>query len=1098
MHNKNCQKKRATSDRKEKKTKPKRSSTRRIGDSPGVLPPAQTSPIPSPASVPSGISPPLIPVSPESKVVIPSPLPAATVRKIVPSPLPASTESKSAPSLVSLSVPVPPPPDVGDNAPWPRAAIPHEQDVPALPSLESIATHHHLWRDLPVDYWPRFRELCRPHLQAYQRASRDDDANRRLEALVRFLELPKICLMHSRGGERGLRQLSEQLKPHMARLRGEEVAVNLDPLDGASEREDLVTKDPMLPRVLRVKTLVEKKHLSRATKTLLQGNLAPMNASTAQSLRDLHPRQSAAVPPLPELSPRIVVDPEVIAELVNSRIATGAAPAYSGWTGELLQCLVGDSDCLNGLSAIVEDQLNGTLDDVSRDYILGSSLIAGAKPAGGVRPIAMGEPLYKLAGQYALHLIRPEIPSLLEPIQMALSPGGPEKAAHVIQAAIESASPHSVVVKTDFRNAFNSIHRRVILDELFRVPTLSLVWRFVHWAYKAPSRLLMMKKGRVFDQITSAEGVKQGDVLGACLFAIAVRPLYNEVREKHQSVHAIAILDDLELEGPADEVMKALAYLKPQAAKRGLELVPQKCKALWHDPTSPPPNLLELVRRSGVSLVTGAMESVGVMLGRDDGAISRWAMSSAKTHDRLFSSLLHPALPVQHSMAILRFCGIPRMNYLTRVIRPDLLKPACTYFDRKVIETAQTKLGLPTPLSHVAFTLLTQPIRLGGFGIRRMASVSPVAFWSSTAQAGPEIAQLIISRLARHNSEAPPRNSLTLTSDTFFQAALQLSTTRALYSCHASMIAAAVKPTDDLLPLAGRDFWHWYGESAACAGLQRLLVAEIENARADRLLKEAEGDPRQIALLVSIRAKLAGAWLTTLPSSPELILTNSHFRVASRLRLGLPPQDDLPRRCLCDDILTQDPHHFLSCIMLKPSTTFRHDHIVRVLSLLIRKAGGACYVEPRFYDRTRPDIHVIFPSLKLLIDVSVVHPAAPTYAQNSHVPLFSAASRERDKATKFKTLALAEEARFIPFVLETFGAWGRQAIKLITDLTSLLSEHKGLAFSSPDARGEMVRILAVALQSGNARVLLNGCMRSREHAARPIPQQQRGIVGSVV
>ena len=95
---------------------------------------------------------------------------------------------------------------------------------------------------------------------------------------------------------------------------------------------------------------------------------------------------------LPDTSPRIVVDPDIVAELVKDRIATGAAAAYTGWTGELLLSLIEDSDCLNGIAAIIEDQLNGTLDDVARDYILGSSLIAGAKPGGGVRPIAMGNP----------------------------------------------------------------------------------------------------------------------------------------------------------------------------------------------------------------------------------------------------------------------------------------------------------------------------------------------------------------------------------------------------------------------------------------------------------------------------------------------------------------------------------------------------------------------------------------------------------------------------------------------------------------------------------------------------------------------------------
>jgi len=113
-------------------------------------------------------------------------------------------------------------------------------------------------------------------------------------------------------------------------------------------------------------------------------------------------------------------------------------------------------------------------------------------------------------------------------------------------------------------------------------------------------------------------------------------------------------------------------------------------------------------------------------------------------------------MPVQHAMAILRFCAIPRMNYLTRVIRPDLLRPACEYFDK---ETALTKLGLPSIVTNEAHSLLTQPIRLGGFGLRRMVSVSPAAYWSSFCQAAPDIAALIQSRcLVAPSSDmvAPP------------------------------------------------------------------------------------------------------------------------------------------------------------------------------------------------------------------------------------------------------------------------------------------------------------------------------------------------------
>src|ERR1700734_2964527 len=73
------------------------------------------------------------------------------------------------------------------------------------------------------------------------------------------------------------------------------------------------------------------------------------------------------------------------------KVANGSAPGPSGWTGELIKALVGDADCLAGLVALVEDIINGDLDDSARKFLLSSSLIASEKDSGGFRPIAIGD-----------------------------------------------------------------------------------------------------------------------------------------------------------------------------------------------------------------------------------------------------------------------------------------------------------------------------------------------------------------------------------------------------------------------------------------------------------------------------------------------------------------------------------------------------------------------------------------------------------------------------------------------------------------------------------------------------------------------------------
>ena len=90
------------------------------------------------------------------------------------------------------------------------------------------------------------------------------------------------------------------------------------------------------------------------------------------------------------------------------------------------------------------------------------------------------------------------------------------------------------------------------------------------------------------------------------------------------------------------------------------------------------------------------------------------------------------------------------------------------------------------------------------------------------------------------------------------------------------------------------------------------------------------------------------------------------------------------------------------------------------------------------------------------------------------------------KISKYRKVAEAESAFFVPFVLETFGGFGTQALKFVSDVTSLAKENLSLGQAESDFRGSMVRCLAIALQKGNAHVALSGALSSREYAGRSI------------
>ena len=78
-----------------------------------------------------------------------------------------------------------------------------------------------------------------------------------------------------------------------------------------------------------------------------------------------------------------------------------------------------------------------------------------------------------MACHYVLHLVQPSATALLEPLQLAHSRGGCERAVHILQAALECMLDDRVFLSLDFSNAFNTLRRDVMLSRAFSEPAVS-------------------------------------------------------------------------------------------------------------------------------------------------------------------------------------------------------------------------------------------------------------------------------------------------------------------------------------------------------------------------------------------------------------------------------------------------------------------------------------------------------------------------------------------------------------------------------------------------------------------------------------------------
>ena len=94
--------------------------------------------------------------------------------------------------------------------------------------------------------------------------------------------------------------------------------------------------------------------------------------------------------------------------------------------------------------------------------------------------------------------------------------------------------------------------------------------------------------------------------------------------------------------------------------------------------------------------------------------------------------------------------------------------------------------------------------------------------------------------------------------------------------------------------------------------------------------------------------------------------------------------------------------------------------------------------------RLRPDLEIIVSGRSLLVDVAVVHPAAP--GRKSVTALAATRDIERNKEAKYRNVALGRGVKFLAFVVESYGALGNQAEEVLRLLNSTLNHSPARPF----------------------------------------------------
>ena len=213
--------------------------------------------------------------------------------------------------------------------------------------------------------------------------------------------------------------------------------------------------------------------------------------------------------------------------------------------------------------------------------------------------------------------------------------------------------------------------------------------------------------------------------------------------------------------------------------------------------------------------------------------------------------------------------------------------------------------------------------------------------------------------------------------------------------------------------------------------LQKTLsIAAAEKVSATKLETSM---PVEAARLFACTAAYASAWL----SDPFLArpMTDEAHGAACKLRLNQPMSS--LATCYCGHDLQNDPWHVLSH-KGGGEAGRRHDEIVDRLVDAIHRAGGQAWAEPRqdfWQDRRRTDIFAVMAPKSYHIDVRVTHPTSVSYVTSAcQGSLRAAEEAAQEKKRRYAVLAHSEGATFVPFIIETFGGFGKDARAFIADL----------------------------------------------------------------
>ena len=668
-----------------------------------------------------------------------------------------------------------------------------------------------------------------------------------------------------------------------------------------------------------------------------------------------------------------------------------------------------------------------------------------------VRPVACGSAVRRLLGKCLGEKIRKRVGELTKEHQLGLKRTGYEIGVHAARSLAEKCKRNGhAMLLLDFENAYNRADRALLLE--IAIAVVPEAGQALWWFYERETELVTDRG----DRIKCSTGVMQGCPFASLAFSLIIKWLVAQLTHKELDAK-LFFMDDGMLCGTPAALSWSLDLINGLEPISGLFLKYSKMDA--HAPNAVAAEECRRLLPEGVE-VHHNEEMNFVWLKAPIGS-DKFVKEQLECKLRVLQGEVEMVSEFPHlheCFTLLRSCTSScKVTHLMRTIPSTQLEQFLKGFDNSLKKAMEKILG--HTLNTKQWLVCQLPTKYGGLGLRSGKLIAGAQHVMSLEKCAEEM-----------KAHAPKWNLIETA---------KKASGGWLVDClgeEFNLTSWLTRDSEDnpqklgdktgscpyKMSLAQRCEWQWY---------QRISKDMTDNERT-RLL--ANSGPTQ-------------SWVTSLPLGyKNYNLSSTEWLIGARRRLGL---DLRTKRSRCPNCryheICRKGDHALRCSG-KMGRIMRHDAIKNLLARAFKQSGFDVETETGggLLDRRRPgdvEVHdwLLVRNWNLetsfCIDVAVIDATGDNHIDclRKGGPGAAATKYESVKWKEYKDI----KRKFVPFILEAQGGFGKEAKKLVKELWKRKRERECVPNTriwnedEPMANMELVKAIGFELVRRNARMI---------------------------